>query len=61
MARSTRTFKDKANYGKELEGMRAEFKALLAEIDALYAKLDADAGVTGTNFAATLPSAKIVA
>ena len=31
------------------------FLALRAELDALYAKLDADAGVTDTDHAATLP------
>lgn len=61
MARGTRDFgSNKVLPVGEVLALREEFNKVLAELDALYAKLDADGGVTGTDFASTLVSAKKV-
>lgn len=61
MARSTRTIKVKALWGREATALREEYNKLVAEMDelktqfvALAEKLDADAGVTDVNYASTL-------
>jgi hypothetical protein len=67
MARTKRT-PIKATGGHDLEVMREEYNALVTEVEelratvaALLAKLDADAGVTGTDYVATIPMVAVEA
>ena len=49
-----------ANWGRDVQQLMTAVNGALDELTALYAKLDADAGITDTNYAATLESASKV-